>query len=284
MVHRLFCLGPGCMLIFALAAGTLVPVSRAWAGQAAAGPLVFAGSGTNITAPRILAQAFARKHPEIRIEIPGSIDSTGGIRAAADGAITLGLISRSLKKDEKALGLTVLPYARTATVLAVHPTVPDTGLGSEDLVQIYQGTLMRWSDGSEIVVLTRDPDDSAIEIFARGVPGFLEAYQASHRAKRWTTLYTAQEMNRALVRTPHALGITDLGTVTAERLPVKVLKLNGIFPSGETVRAGRYPLFRTLAFVFLPDRLPPEARAFVEFARSEEGQRIVRASGYLPGE
>jgi phosphate transport system substrate-binding protein len=97
-------------------------------------------------------------------------------------------------------------------------------------------------------------------------------------------LYSVQEMNRALVRTPHALGITDLGTVTAERLPVKVLKLNGIFPSEETIRAGRYPLSRTLAFVFRPDRLPPEARAFVEFARSEEGQRIVRASGYLPGE
>ena len=284
MVQRLFCLGPACRLMFALAAGTLVPVSHTWAGQAAARPLVFAGSGTNITVTRILAEAFTRKHPKISIEIPGSIDSTGGIRAAADGAISVGLISRSLKENEKALGLTVLPYARTATVLAVHPTVPDTGLNSEDLVQIYQGTRTRWSDGSEIVVLTRDPDDSAIEILARGVPGFLEAYQASHRAKRWITLYTAQEMSRALVRTHHALGITDLGTVTAERPPVKVLKLNGIFPSEETIRAGRYPFFRTLAFVFRPDRLPPEARAFVAFARSEEGQRIVRASGYLPGE
>lgn len=259
------------------------PVGAA-AGEVPAGPLVFAGSGSNLPITRLLTEAFARVHPESRIEVPASIGSAGGIRAAADGAIAVGLISRPLREAEKGLGLTVLPYARTAVVIGAHPTVADDGLTAEDLVQIYRGVRSRWKDGREIIVLTREPGDSSIEVLEQDIPGFKQAYAESLSVKRWTTLLTDQEMNRVLARMPYAIGLSDMGAITAERLPIKVLKINGVLPTPENVLRGRYPLVKLLTFAFLKDTLPAGAKAFLDFVRSKDGEKILRANGYLPHE
>lgn len=268
-----------------IAAGVLWVLSvSAVAGESPSRPLVFAGSGSNLPIARILTEAFRRIRPEIKIEVPASIGSTGGIRAVAEGTVAAGLISRPLREQEKGLGLTVLPYARTAIVIGTHPSVADDGITFDELAAIYRGMKTRWRDGREIIVLTREPGDSSIEVLEREISGFREAYAESQRAKRWTTLYTDQEMNRVLARTPHALGLSDTGVITAEQIPIKALKVNGVPPTPENVSSGRYPLVKTLAFVFQKDKLPAGARAFLDFVLSKEGGKILRANGYLPGE
>jgi phosphate transport system substrate-binding protein len=256
---------------------------HAMAAEIQSSPLVFAGSGSNLAITRLLAEAFRRTHPGITIEIPASIGSGGGTRAAADGAIAVGLISRPLKESERGWGLTVLPYARTAVIVAANPTVADDGLTFEELVQIYRGLKSRWSDEREIVVLAREAGDSSVEVLEHEIPGFAAAFADSSRTRRWKTLYTDQEMTRMLAVTPYALGPSDLGTITSERSPIKVLKLEGIAPTPENVRSGRYRLVKTLAFAFRRDRLPAEAQAFLDFVRGPEGAKILQASAYLPG-
>lgn len=274
----------GCGLLLVLLAAPLIPLVPVWASQAPSGSQVFAGSGSNLAITRLLADAFTRVRPEIKIEIPASIGSIGGIRAAADGAIAVGLTSRPLLEHEKGWGLTVVPYARTAVVIAAHPSVADDGISFEDLVQIYKGTRSHWKDGREIIVLTREPRDSSIGVLERAIPGFKEAYTESQRARRWFTFYTDQEMSRALARTPYAIGVSEFGAITVERLPIKALKVNGVFPTPESVAGGRYPLVKTLAFVFRKETLPTEARAFLDFVRSKEGKRILKSNGLLPVE
>lgn len=273
-----------CGLPLVLLTAPLIPWVSVWAGETPAAPLVFAGSGSNLPLTRLLADAFARVRPEISIDVPASIGSTGAIRAAADGAIAVGLISRPLKDQEKGSGLTVLPYARTAVVIGVHPAVPDDGISFEDLVQIYKGTKSRWKDGREIIVLTREAGDSSIEVLERDIPGFKQAYAESRSVKRWATLLTDQEMNRVLARTPYAIGLSDMGAITSERLPIKVLRIDGVLPTPENVLSGRYPLVKSLAFAFLKDKLPAGAKAFLDFVRSKDGEKILRANGYLPHE
>lgn len=255
----------------------------AHAGQAP-GSLVFAGSGSSLPIMRLLAAAFTKRRPDVRIEIPASLDSTGGIRAAADGGITVGLVSRPLRAPEKGLGLTVLPYARSPIVLAVHPTVAEDAITADDLVRIYQGIKTRWGDGSEIVLLTREPGDSAIEALESVIPAFKVAHVTCRQARRCTVLFTEQEMIHTLAERPRALGLTDLGTIRAAGVPVKPLAFNGVRPTPEEVQRGRYPLVRTLAFVFRKEQLPAEAAAFLAFVRSKEGEKILRPNGYISGE
>lgn len=255
--------------------------------EPSSGHLVFAGSGVNLQIVRLLAKAFNKSHPDEfkKIDVPATIGSTGAIQAAADGAITVGLISRPLKDQEKKLGLTVVPYAQTATAIATHPSVAEDGLTSSELIQIYKGTKSHWQDGQQIVVLSREEGDSSILLLEKKIPKFKEVFADSNHARFWNILYKDQDMERVLAKTPYTIGFVDIGTLVAERVSfVKVLRFNGVSPTLENVSNGKYPLVKDLAFVFRKDRLPANAKAFLDFIQSREGEKILRTNAYLPVE
>lgn len=260
----------------------LVPPCPATAVQTPGTTLVFAGSGTNLPIIRVLTRAFQRSHPGITIDVPASIGSTSGIRAAADGAIAIGLISRPLKENEKGLGLDVVTYARTPLVIGVHPTVAEENISYAEIIDIYRGKKRNWKDSTEIIVLTREPGDSTIEVMDKGVPGFREVYEESRKAKRWATILKDLEMNQALAQAPHAIGFSDLGALTIEQHRIKPLRVNGVAPTIRSVQSGKYPLVKQLMFVYHKEKLPPAAREFLAFVRSKEGAKVLRANGYLP--
>jgi phosphate transport system substrate-binding protein len=244
--------------------------------------LIAAGSGVNLGITRLLAEAYGKKHPQITIEVPGSIGTNGAIKGTAEGAITFGLISRPLKQEELAQGLMAKPYARVPIVVAAHPGVKDEGLTFQELVEIYKGTKTRWQDGNQIIVQTREKYDSGFLVLQNKIPGFKEAYAESYQAKRWTIYYTDQEANQAIAKTPYAIGVSDLGMIKTELLKIKVLKINGIRPSPENLQSGSYPLDRELSFIYREKGLPKEAKSFLDFVRSEAGRKILKSNGYLP--
>jgi phosphate transport system substrate-binding protein len=268
--------------ILAPALAFLILSGPAMAGQTPGTTLVFAGSGTNLPIIRVLAKAFQRTHPGISIDVPASIGSASGIKAAADGAIAIGLISRPLKENEKGLGLEVRNFARTPIIIGVHPSVAEDNVTFEELLDIYRGKKGKWKDGREIVVLTREPGDSSIDALEKEVPGFKGVYEESRQAKRWSILYKDLVMNETLAKTPSAIGLSDLGSVTIEKHAIKPLKVNGVTPTTNNLAGGKYPLYKTLTFVYRKDKLPAGARPFIDFVRSKEGEKILKANGYLP--
>lgn len=271
-----------CLRTALLAAPIMLLAPRAGTGAEGQTRMIFAGSGTNLPIIRVLAKEFQKSRPHVSIEVPASIGSTSAVRAAADGAVALGLISRPLKESEKGLGLTTVDFARTPLIVGVHPSVPDDGITFAELVDIYRGKKSRWGNGRDIIVLTREPGDSSIEVLAKMVPGFRGVYDESQKSKRWTTLLKDLAMNETLARTPDAIGLSDLGSVTIEKYGIRPLKMNGAAPSLGNLRSGKYPLFKTLTFVYREERLAPEARLFMDFVRSVKGERLLKANGYLP--
>jgi phosphate transport system substrate-binding protein len=243
--------------------------------------MIFAGAGTNLAITRILADAFMKKHPNIAIQIPESIGSAGGIKAVSEGAIAVGLSSRPFNEDEKKLGLELEPYARTIIIIGAHPDVPDDNITYEEFVQIYRGEKTKWKNGHDIIVLTRNENESTIDVMKQKIPGFREAFVESLKARRWIIAFTDQDMNKMLTTTPDSIGITDYGTITAEHLAIKMLKVNGYAPTPENTLKGRYALFKTLYFVFRSDEIQAEAKSFRDFIRSKEGRTILKANGYL---
>jgi phosphate transport system substrate-binding protein len=259
--------------------------SKGWS-QTAAEPvekkkLIAAGSGVNLGITRLLADDFCRLHPQIVIEVPGSIGTVGAIQAVADGAITFGLISRLLTEEEYGPGLTVKPYAQVALVFGTHPSVTDENITSQDVIEIFKGTKTRWINGQEIIVQARTKGDSGFRVLQACIPGFREVYTESRNANRWTIFFTDQDANRALATTPYALGVTDLGMITTEKLPIKILQFNGIEPKEENMRNGKYPLTRQLFFLYRADNLPEEAEAFLGFVFSDAGRRILQENRYI---
>jgi len=215
-----------------------------------------AGSGVNLGITRLLANAFMKQNQNITIVVPGSIGTKGAIKASADGAIALGLISRSLHEEEKALGLVAHPYARVAIIVGAHSDVPEDTITTRELIDIFKGTKTTWKDGNPIIVQARGKNDSGLLVLQEAIPGFREVYAESHQAKRWTLYFNDQDANLALSNTPYAIGVTDLGMISTEHLKVKVLKLAGISPDRENVITGKYPLSRTLSLFIVRKIFP----------------------------
>ncbi len=244
--------------------------------------LTVAGSGVNLGITRLLAEAFMKENPKIKIDVPGSIGSKGAILAVTDDAITLGLTSRRLKGEEKTLGITTKPYARVAMVIGAHPIVKDDNITSKELVEIISGSRTHWHDGNEIIVQVREKFDSGFQLLEKKIPGFKKVYWESLEEERWILNFNDQDANDALAATPHALGVTGLGMISTEGLNIKVLKFNGVFPTQENLNNGTYPLTRELNFIYRESILPEEAKAFVNFVFSDKGGSILKLHNYLP--
>ncbi|MCA9690661.1 MAG: substrate-binding domain-containing protein [Myxococcales bacterium] len=245
------------------------------------GRVLIAGSGSNLPITRRLVTAFLRTRPRAELVVFESIGSTGGVKATYDGVVDLGLISRPLRASERRLALTRIPYARVAVVFAVNRGVRDHSIHGDDLVAIYEGARRQWSDGQRIVVFQRERGDSSQEAVAEVLPAFANANEEAYDADMWRVVYHDRAMQEALTSTPGAIGLADLGAVLGDAVPVKLLAIDGITPTPETVASGAYPFFKDLAFV---SRGPPAGLAaeFLEFVASPAGQQIIRESGGAP--
>ncbi|MFO7567647.1 MAG: substrate-binding domain-containing protein [Enhygromyxa sp.] len=244
--------------------------------------LRMAGSGSNLPLTRALADAFLAKRPWLRVRVHDSIGSGGGIRATHDRVVELGLTSRPLSPDERALDLTVIPYARVAVVVAANPTVPVRGISHEELLALYDARQRFWSDGSEVVVYLREPGDSGHLAAHAAIPGFAEVDRRALESRRWSVLFHDRAMQEALISTPGAIGLFDQGLATIQKLPLALLEYDGQRPSEDSVRAGSYPILKDLAFVLPTDDHDPLAYEFIAFVFSPEGQKLIRESGYVP--
>ena len=261
---------------------TVLTISAAPADRAFADPLVLAGSGSNLPAIRLLLKAFSKRHPEINFAEPANIGSSGAIRAAADRAISIGLISRPLLGDEKKLGLTMVPYARTAVVIGVNPSVIEDGITYQELNSIYRGEKTTWKNGHKIIVLNREPGESSIYVLEENVPGFREVYADSIKKNRWSIVLKDEGMNQKIQTLSDSIGFSDMGAITSQKLKIKPLKLNGISPSPKNVSSGAYPLYKALHFIYRPENRTPDMQAFMSYVCSNEGKNILVKNGYAP--
>jgi len=270
---------------FAFLVAVAVPALGAESGLAAspghARSLGLAGCDANVPIIHLMQRAFTKGRPDVTFHVR-SLGSTAGIALTAAGTIDVGLVSREVREAERALGLAFRAYARTPIVFAADPAVPENDLTIDDLRQIYLGTKTRWANGREIVLVTREEGNGSIDSMRKALPGFARAYAKGAKTHHWTVTYSELAMHEALLTFPFALGLSDLGTIAIERLPVKALSVGGAAPALQTLASGRYPLVKTLGFVWREDRVSPLARAFMQFVLSDAGAAILAAHGYLP--
>ena len=243
--------------------------------------LRLAGSGTMVPLARALGAAFRAAHPGApRVVVEDSIGSGGGIRAAVDGAVDVGMVSRPLSSREAGWPLLVLPIGRDAVVLAKNPDVAVTGLTSAEVVAMYEGQKRAFADGTPVAVLLRDRGESANLALDAAIPGMAQARERA-LALGFRVLYHDDAMAAALAVTPGAIGVFSLGLQRASRIPIKVLDLDGRTPSAASVRDGSWPLVRPLCLVIRADRLE-HTRRFLEFVVSAPSRQVITDVGYLP--
>ena len=63
---------------------------------------------------------------------------------------------------------------------------------------------------------------------------------------------------------------------------VKILKINGIEPTVETIADGSYPVSGGIYAIYRKGETNENVYKAVDFMLSPEGQKIVEDSGYIP--
>lgn len=219
------------------------------------------------------AEAFARK-TGVKL---GSIAIQGsgkGLDLVVQGAAPLAGVSRGLTFVEKQQRIYYQTIGYDAVAVYVHGSNPVTHLSKAALKGIYTGRIRSWKEvggkDARIVVITQDPGNQRslmVEFRDHVMDGV--AYREDRRE-----VDRQPDQVAALLSEPQ--GITAVSLASA-RPGINPLAIEGFPPDPRSVRSGAYLLSRPLLLV-TPARPDPDARRFVEFMLSPEGQAIVARS------
>lgn len=243
--------------------------------------LHLAGSGSNLVVTRALTAAYRTARPDERVVVHDSIGSTGGVRAVASGAISIGLVARPLRSAERDLGLSLVSYARVPITFLAHPDVRDGDISSDEIVRSLRGERAPWRDGTPRVWLLRERGDAGSAMVGSVIDGFGEAEEDAIATGRFRVVYHDDELTRAILGLRGGIGIADLAQARVNAPTARVLAVDGSMPSVVAVTDGSYPFFKDLSFVVRDTRDPAVAR-FLAFATSDEGRRVIALAGAAP--
>ncbi len=249
------------VLILSLLAALLAGCGRSSVG------LRIAGSTSLQPLAEMLAEGY-QAAGGARVSAQG-VGSTAGLQALRTGVANLATISRRLTPEEVREGFRAHVIAWDVLAIAVHPSNPVEGLTLAELRRLFSGEIRDWAElgspAGRVHLISREAGSGSREAF-RELVGPIHPLTAVQNSNGVIRL--------AIRNDPAAVGYLSLGVARAGG--VKLVRVDGRLP-GEP----GYPLVRPLSLVTLG---PPsgEARAFLMYALSPAGQRLVADEGLLP--
>lgn len=237
------------------------------------------GSGGGIGSLVPVVEAFQARNPDLRVELLPALGSRGGIRAAAQGAIGIGIATRALQPAEVSLGVVQIEFARTPFVFATASGNRTVGFTSKEIAGIYAGTSEQWPDGSRLRLILRPPGDSDTALIRAQSEELRAASELAERRPGMMVAMTDSDSVEMIEKVPGALGTSTLGHILSEKRQLRALALDGVEPSVENARDGRYPMHKRFFLVIRPDAGPAVQR-FVAFVRSAPAQEILQSHGH----
>ncbi len=252
------------------------------------------GSDTMVNLGNAWAEDFRRTHPDASISVTGG-GSGVGIAALINGDTDIALSSREMSSEEREYarraGLEPQEFAvaRDGLSVIVNLANPVGRLTIDQLSDIYTRKVTDWSqvggrDG-DIVPISRDRSSGTHVFFLehvirRGDPKGPEEY-----ANTVLMQVASQSIADEVAQNPNAIGYVGMGYVDPRRhKAVAVAQDAGsrfVEPTQGNVLNGSYPIARPL-YLYTPN--PPEGmiKEFIDFALSDEGQKIVEEQEFVP--
>ncbi|RLA93513.1 MAG: phosphate ABC transporter substrate-binding protein [Deltaproteobacteria bacterium] len=247
---------------------------------AARSTIIIKGSTTVLPIAQIAAEVFMNRNPDVDISVQGG-GSGVGIASIIDGTCDIADSSRPIKGKElkkakiKGINLKANVIAMDGIAVIVHPSNKVNGISKNKIKDIYTGKISNWAElggaNKKIVVVSRDTASGTFEAFNKLV---LDEEKVRPDALMQTS---NQAVATVVARTPGAIGYVGLGYLSAK---VKAIAIDGVAPSKEAVRSGKYPLARSL-FMYTNGEPEGLVKDFIDFILSEEGQKLVEEAGYI---
>ena len=237
------------------------------------------GSGTDLATIKQLAEKFTENKKNIKLIIPKSLGSSGGIKALRAGKLDIAITSRPLKQKEKSPHIRLFKYAQTALVFATSANNPVDEINTQQLKDIYSGIHPYWPNGTVARPILRPPSDSDTILVRRYLPAMAEPMKLASKRRGVPTAYTDQKSASKIESVPGAIGTSALSLILAEERPLKALNLNGIVPSIENITTGQYTMVKDL-FIVIPSEPNELVKNFIRFMNSKQSIEILNRTGH----
>lgn len=228
-----------------------------------------------------LVEVFGKEHQGQLTVQPFSTIS--GIDAVIDGSADIAGTARAMhEKRETERPLIFQPVALDAIVPVTHPRNPLNNITLGQLRQIYLGRINNWKDVGG--------PDAPINLYSIAAP--LDGVEFSFRRLLYRhgdqriaapRLYlNTGKLEEAIAIDPNGLGLTALSSAYANK-GMKMLSVEGITATTQSIADGSYPLFNTLYVVQREDAANRTAiDDFVRFLGSPSALQVMRRHQLVP--
>lgn len=199
-------------------------------------------------------------------------------------------ISEEDKEYAKQQGveLTIIPTTSSAFVFIVNTDNPVDGLTFEQIQKIYTGEITNWSEvggTKEDIIAYQRPTGSGSQT------AMLSLVMKGNEIMVPPTSQIQGEMGELIDaiaeydNAENAIGYSYFYYVNTmyKRDTIKMLAVDGVTPSIESIKSGAYPIY-TNGFVVYRSEEPKDGKVlkWVNAVLSERGSRIIEEAGYVP--
>jgi phosphate transport system substrate-binding protein len=256
--------------------------------RTAAGTITVKGSDTLVILAHEWANVYMASHPSVKIEVSGG-GSGVGIAALQNQGTDIADASRTMKRDEKEkfimkFNAPPVEYRVAVDGLSVYVNKASKvkELDLDQLSGIFTGTITNWKEVGG--------DDAPIKIYSRenssGTYEFFKALVLKGKdfAATAQTMQGTAQLLESVNQDVHGIGYGGAGYgVGAAVLAIKKdANSPAILPTEETVLNQTYPIWRYLYNYVNPEADKGEIHDYINWIRSDEGQKIVKEQAYYP--
>jgi phosphate transport system substrate-binding protein len=239
------------------------------------GEIRSAGGTAHIPVMKEAAARIMGFNPEIQISIAGG-GSGVGVKQVGEGLVDIGNTGRTPTEDEvKQYGLKMFKWAIDGVAIVVNPANKARSLSQDQAAAIFAGKITNWNEvggvDKRINLYTRDEASGTREVF------WEKALKKGDIAATANVIVSNGAMKGAVSQDPYGIGYVSVGHIDETVAPVT---FNGIEPSMQNVKDGKYPVARGL---FSNTKGEPAGlvKKFIEYLFTEEGQQIVVEKGFI---
>lgn len=170
--------------------------------------------------------------------------------------------------EELGVELVYVPIGLEAFVFFINSENPVENLSVDEVRAIYAGNIQNWRDigGTDRVI------NPVTRLYGSGSQSAMDAFMGE----------TPIGGKSLLAVTGGAIGFSfryyldDL----VDNANVKMLSLNGVYPSKENIRNRTYPIVAQFYAIYRNDNDNPNIPVVIDWLLSQEGQTLIEESGY----
>ncbi|HEY7623629.1 MAG TPA: substrate-binding domain-containing protein [Candidatus Limnocylindria bacterium] len=239
-----------------------------------AGQYIVNGGGGALDNVKALTDAFRLQHAGITWQGLADIGSNAGVNLVVSGETDLGYISRDLLDTEKGK-VEAVPIGASGTAVAVAASNPVKALTKDQVAKIFTGAITDWKDvggtPGKIRILIRESGAATRSAFEAY---FFDGKKPTYAANA-VEVTTYDETVKAINSFKESIGMVTMNAATFANTSIAFVTVDGVSASRDNLNSGKYQVRRPLFLVYDPMKAKPAIKAFIDFVKGPEGQKIL---------